>query len=319
MAKPIVFFSATPSTINEGESSVLQWTVINATAVRLDGVSKGLTGTKTVSPSSTTKYTLIAGNAEGTTTKNVTVTVVEPPPPPTPPPPTPPPTPPTPPPPTPPPTVWDWIIVFVLEGFERLLGWTQGSLLTILGDVKDLITNFFGDIADFFSDVIGSVVDIIKDNVGSIFDWLSTAFFDFVDWIVDVGGDIAGFVTDKITGALDFLTDKLSDFFDWVKDLPGSIADYIGGAIAGFVDWTADQLGGIWDGIQTFFTEAISGFVEAFFGGVNTGIEQAKGSPLHSDEPVRNPVLKGLQKVVREHRKKYGRDIITGEKKHGNV
>jgi len=216
-------------------------------------------------------------------------------------------------------SIWDWIIGFVLSGIEGLLGIQKGTLITMLGNVWDFFTNSVGAIYDFFADVVGSIVDVIKDNVGDIFDWLSTAFFDFIDWIVEIGGDIAGFVTDKISGALDFLTDKIGAFFDWVGDLVGSVADYIGGAIGDFVDWSADQLGSIWDGIVKFFTEAISGFVEAFFGGLNTGIEQAKTSPLHSDEPVRNPVLKGLQKVVREHRKKYGRDEITGEKKHGTI
>jgi len=229
------------------------------------------------------------------------------------------PPPPEPPPPTPPPTIWDWIIGFVLSGFENLLGWQHGSLLTLLANVKDLITNFFGDIADFFGDVIGSVVDIIKENVGDIFDWLSDQFIGFVDWLKDLPGSIADFVTDKISDSLDFLTDKVTDFFDFLKDLPGSIADYIGDAVSGFIDWSNDQLVGIWEGIESHFINAISGFVEAFFGGLDTGIEQAKGSPLHSDEPVRNPVLKGLQKVVREHRKKHNRDIITGERKHGNV
>lgn len=221
--------------------------------------------------------------------------------------------------------VWDWgnipgsVMCYVFAAIDALFGWQHGTFQTLIGNVWDFFANSIGAIYDFFADVVGSVVDIIKDNVGSIFDWLSTAFFDFIDWIVEIGGDIAGFVTDKIGGALDFLTDKLSDFFDWIKDLPGSIADYIGGAIGDFVDWSSDQLGSIWDGVEKFFTEAISGFVEAFFGGLNTGIEQAKGSPLHSDEPVRNPVLKGLQKVVREHRKKYGRDEITGEKKNGII
>jgi len=211
------------------------------------------------------------------------------------------------------------VICWIIGGLEGLLGWTQGSLLTTLGNVRDLITNFFGDIYDFFSDVVGSVVDIINDNVGSIFDWLSDQFFDFVDWLRDIQGDIAGFVTDAIGGAIGFLETGIADLWTSIQGFAGDIADAVSEGVSGFVDWSADQLGSIWEGIQTWFAEAISGFVEAFFGGVNTGIEQAKTSPLHSDEPVRNPVLKGLQKVVRKHRKKHNRDEITGEIKHGNV
>jgi len=211
------------------------------------------------------------------------------------------------------------VICWVASGLEGLLGWTQGSLLTMLGNVWDFFTNSVGAIYDFFADVVGSIVDIVKDNIGSVFDWVTDQFTGFVDWLADIGGDIAGFVTDKISGALDFLTDKIGAFFDWVGELGGSVADYIGGAIGDFVDWSSDQLGSIWDGVTSFFMDAISGFIDAFFGGVNTGIEEAKHSPLHSDEPVRNPVTKGLIKVVREHRKKYNKDEITGANKHGRV
>lgn len=211
------------------------------------------------------------------------------------------------------------VLCWVVSGLEGLLGWTQGSLLTILEDVHDLIINYFGDIRDFFTNIIGDAWDLVTKFFADIADFVSDKFMGFVDWILDISGDIAGFVGDKIAGALDFLTDKVGDFFDFLGELQVSFVDYIGGAISGFVDWTSDQLGSIWNGITTFFTEAISGFVEAFFGGVDTGIEQAKHSPLHSDEPVRNPVLKGLQKVVREHRKKHNRDEITGEIKHGTI
>ena len=319
MPKPIVFISATPPTIDQGESSVLQWTVINATSIKLDGVSKGLTGTKTVSPSRTKAYTLIAGNAEGTTTKYVIVTVVVPPPPPEPPPPEPPPPEPPPPPPTPPPTIWDWLVDLVLASLEAVLGWNWSALRKLLGDVWDLITNFSEDITEFFTDVIGDAWDDVKKFFGDIADFVSDAFGDFVDWIQDVGGDIVGFVGDQISGALDWVTDQFTDFTDWLGEIGGSVADYIGGAIGDFVDWSQDQLGGIWEGVSGFFTDAIWGFVDAFWNGVDTGIEQAKHSPLHSDEPVRNPALKGLRKVVREHRKKYNRDEITGEKKNGTI
>lgn len=206
------------------------------------------------------------------------------------------------------------VLCWIINGLESMLGWEAGTLTTKLGQIWDVITNFGGAIADFFSDAIGSVVDWVRDHAGEIFDWLGDNFSKFIGFLNQVGGDIAGFVIDAVGGAWDFITDKAADFFDWLGELTGSVADYISGAIGDFVDWTSDQLGGIWDGIQTFFLDAISGFVEAFFGGLNTGIEEAKHSPLHSDEPVRNPVLKGLMKVVREHRKKYGRDEITGER-----
>lgn len=210
--------------------------------------------------------------------------------------------------------LFDIFFSLIISGFESLLGWTTGTLFSKLGEMWDIIANFGGQIVDFFSDAVGSVVDWVSENAGAIFDWLGDNFSNFIDWLGEVGGDIAGFVGDKIGGALDWITQGFTDFVDWLNDVGGDVADYIGGAIEDFVDWSSEQLGGIWEGIQTFFGEAISGFVESFFNGLDTGIEEAKSSPLHSDEPVRNPVLKGLQKVVREHRKKHGRDETTGDK-----
>ncbi len=74
-------FSASPSTIEEGDSAMLSWNVSNATTVVIDqniGMVSD-TGTKTVSPEHTTTYTLIAITGEVTETGEVTVTVVPPP------------------------------------------------------------------------------------------------------------------------------------------------------------------------------------------------------------------------------------------------
>ena len=94
-------FTASPSTINEGEDSGLKWTTTHATGVAIDqGVGSVAvddeTGTTTVSPDQTTTYTLTASNPGYTGTHAVTgtvrVTVSSP----SPPPPAPPPLPPTP-------------------------------------------------------------------------------------------------------------------------------------------------------------------------------------------------------------------------------
>ena len=58
-AVPIInSFSADPSTITEGESSTLSWNVTDATSVTIDnGVGTvALSGTTTVSPTTTTGY-----------------------------------------------------------------------------------------------------------------------------------------------------------------------------------------------------------------------------------------------------------------------
>jgi hypothetical protein len=70
-------FTASPTTISEGSSSELGWSVSNATALIVDqGIgSISAAGSSTVTPAVTTTYTLTAVNAAGAITKTVTVTV----------------------------------------------------------------------------------------------------------------------------------------------------------------------------------------------------------------------------------------------------
>jgi peptidoglycan-associated lipoprotein len=80
-------FTAEPSQIEKGQSSTLRWSISNATDMQID---QGLgavqsQGSRSVFPSSTTTYTLIANGAGGSDTKTVTVSVSSPPPPPPPP------------------------------------------------------------------------------------------------------------------------------------------------------------------------------------------------------------------------------------------
>ncbi len=74
----IVAFSASPATIKAGESATLLWNVTGATSVTIDqGIGKvDVAGTKAVSPTKTTIYTLTATNSAGTNTQPVTLTIV---------------------------------------------------------------------------------------------------------------------------------------------------------------------------------------------------------------------------------------------------
>jgi hypothetical protein len=77
-ASPVInYFTADPESISAGESSKLSWDVSGATEVTIDhGIgSKGVTGTLTVSPTTTTTYTLEASNEKGSSTATVQVTV----------------------------------------------------------------------------------------------------------------------------------------------------------------------------------------------------------------------------------------------------
>ncbi|MDD5398404.1 MAG: Ada metal-binding domain-containing protein [Dehalococcoidia bacterium] len=76
-APTINSFTASPTTISAGSSSVLTWSVSDATALIIDqGIgSVSAAGSSTVTPVSTTTYTLTAVNASGSITASATVTV----------------------------------------------------------------------------------------------------------------------------------------------------------------------------------------------------------------------------------------------------
>jgi peptidoglycan-associated lipoprotein len=86
-AAPTASLTASPDTIDKGQSSTLTWQTTNATDVSIDqGVgSVEANGSKQVSPADSTTYTLTAKGAGGTQTATARVTVNAPPPPPPPP------------------------------------------------------------------------------------------------------------------------------------------------------------------------------------------------------------------------------------------
>jgi hypothetical protein len=83
---PTALINAMPMSIQSGQSSTLQWSTSNATTITLNGSPVSASGSRVVSPTATTTYTLVATNASGSVPSAVTVTVTAPPPPPPPPP-----------------------------------------------------------------------------------------------------------------------------------------------------------------------------------------------------------------------------------------
>ncbi len=80
---PSVSLSASPTSITQGDSSVLSWTSSNSVSCTASGGwsgSKSLSGSQTVSPGTNTTFTLTCLNAEGAqASKSVTVNVNQPP------------------------------------------------------------------------------------------------------------------------------------------------------------------------------------------------------------------------------------------------
>jgi hypothetical protein len=77
-APVIAAFSAMPQQINPGGQATLTWNVTDATAITIDnGIgTQPLSGTRQVSPAATTTYTLTADGPGGTTSAQVTITVL---------------------------------------------------------------------------------------------------------------------------------------------------------------------------------------------------------------------------------------------------
>jgi len=74
----IVVFNASPQTINAGQSSQLCWQVTGATTINISGgvgSSLAANACQTVSPQTTTTYTLTATNSTGTNQASVTINV----------------------------------------------------------------------------------------------------------------------------------------------------------------------------------------------------------------------------------------------------
>ncbi|MGA9958792.1 MAG: peptidoglycan-associated lipoprotein Pal [Acidobacteriaceae bacterium] len=73
---PTANITVTPDTITPGQSAALNWTTTNATDVSIDGIGAVETsGTKTVSPTDTTTYHLVARGDGGSTDATATLTV----------------------------------------------------------------------------------------------------------------------------------------------------------------------------------------------------------------------------------------------------
>ncbi|MGH9617162.1 MAG: peptidoglycan-associated lipoprotein Pal [Acidobacteriaceae bacterium] len=75
---PTANITVTPDSISPGQSAALNWTTTNATDVSIDGIGAvESSGTKTVSPTDTTTYHLVARGDGGSTDATATLTVTQ--------------------------------------------------------------------------------------------------------------------------------------------------------------------------------------------------------------------------------------------------
>jgi len=73
---PQLAFTATPSTIAPGQSSKLEWNITGARSVTLDGQTVAAQGTRTVTPTQTTTYTLRVALNDGSARELIAVVTV---------------------------------------------------------------------------------------------------------------------------------------------------------------------------------------------------------------------------------------------------
>lgn len=74
----ITTFTALPATIASGSSATVTWATANATGVRLNGAVVALSGSQSVSPTTTTGYTLLVSGSIPDISQSRTVTVTQP-------------------------------------------------------------------------------------------------------------------------------------------------------------------------------------------------------------------------------------------------
>ena len=81
-ASPTAAISASPDTVQQGQSATLTWQTSNATDVSIDGIGAVQpSGSQSVSPTDSTTYHLVAKGAGGTQEATTRLTVTQPPPP----------------------------------------------------------------------------------------------------------------------------------------------------------------------------------------------------------------------------------------------
>src|SRR5688572_2835343 len=77
---PTLTFSASPATIQKGQGAMLMWSAQHAASVSIDGNvgHVALSGTRSISPDSSTTYTAVAEGPGGRATTSARVTVLNP-------------------------------------------------------------------------------------------------------------------------------------------------------------------------------------------------------------------------------------------------
>ena len=147
--KPSITFTATPSTIQPGQTSVLEWKTTDATSVTLDGTTVGLSGSWNVSPSNTAYYDLVATGPGGTAKATVGVTVAG------------------------SAAVHVAFIIMENRNYTSVIGSSSAPYLNSLASQYALATNYYANsvgssLPDYFMLTVGDTVTTGADYSGSV-------------------------------------------------------------------------------------------------------------------------------------------------------
>ena len=298
MVKPAIgLFIAAPSTIDRGDNAILTWNSIGADTVTLTSFGTVTnSGARTVSPSSTTTYTLAATNSEGTTSESRTITVIQPP------------TPPTPPPPSAYNltfyTIPDGCSVHIIGGETKITNYngycrfynlntgaytwevsktgyiTESGGTNLNSNKTEYVTLEVipptppppSECPSFWEDPIGWTLCIITNGFSEFANWFGGAFWGYItaisDWLNMFGSNLAAFINDPVTKIKDWMGDTWATITEvtssistgitaWWSTTSANIGDWWNSATESAVNWVNGIAGTLGDIITHSWSEVV--------------------------------------------------------------
>ncbi len=275
-------FTANVYLINKGQSVTLSWNTSFGLTVKLNGAAVGLSGSKTVSPQVTTKYTLDVMGERGAATGSLTIVVATTQPPPTPPPPESPP--------EPPPvictpgalkcigtnlyvcntsgTAWTlkqanspsckaasgipdfwtdpigWVIAVITQAWESMLGFVAGQFNLFLANIKNFQNNFMTQLVDFIQDPVVHVTAWVANLIPSIQSWIGEITKGISSWWASTSSTVMGWISGAVDGVRGWFADQLAGLTSWLDS-----------TVEGVRSWFGDQIGNLQRGWDSTFIE----------------------------------------------------------------
>jgi len=289
MASLVKSFTAIPSRITVGGTSILRWDTEPGSTVTLTNYGTvENTGIRYAKPRVTTQYWVTAIKGAQTSRKGNLVTVDEAPtPPPTPPPPTPPPPEPPEPPPEPPlpPTPEDcpdfWVdpvgavTCWIIKSIEATLGLVSGGFLSFITYLQQWSAAFTTEFWIFLQDPIENIQTWMSDVFVSIQDLGNQISTGINDWwqqgIIDVGV----MITSATTGFQSWIDERFTGINDWWADAQTVWGTFWNERIKGVEDWINEFS----TNVSNWYNSNVQPTIDAISSGIDDAGAWIKGFP----------------------------------------